>query len=55
MLRNAPKPFGTVPVVRMREGFAAFMATFPVPADVQRTPTEVAGRPALLVEPEGDA
>jgi epsilon-lactone hydrolase len=55
MLRGAPQPSGPVPVERMREGFAAFMGSFPVPADVRRTPTEVAGRPAVLVEPEGDA
>jgi epsilon-lactone hydrolase len=54
-LRKAPQTFGPVPVERLREGFAAFMATFPIPAGVRRTPTELAGRPALLVEPEGDA
>lgn len=54
-LRKAPPPSGPVPTERMRAGFAAFMATFPVPAGVRRTPAEVAGRPALLVEPEGDA
>jgi hypothetical protein len=52
-LRKAPQTFGPVPVERLREGFAAFMATFPIPAGVRRTPTELAGRPALLVEPEG--
>ena len=51
-LRKAPQPFGPVPVERMREGFAAFMGSFPVPAGVRRTPAELAGRPALLVEPE---
>jgi len=55
MLRGAPQLSGPVPVERMREGFAAFMGTFPVPAGVRRTPAEVAGRPAVLVEPEGDA
>jgi acetyl esterase/lipase len=50
-LRHAPQPAAPVPVERMREGFAAFMATFPVPAGVRQTPTEVAGRPAVLVEP----
>ncbi|WP_261566608.1 alpha/beta hydrolase [Frankia gtarii] len=54
MLREAPQPSGPVPVARMREGFAAFMGSFPVPADVQRTSVELAGRPALLVEPQGD-
>ncbi len=55
MLRKAPQPFEPVPVEQMREDFTAFMATFPIPAGVRRTPTELAGRPALLVEPEGDA
>jgi epsilon-lactone hydrolase len=55
MLREAPQPSGPVTVERMREGFAALMAAFPVPAGVRRTPAEVAGRPAILVEPEGDA
>jgi acetyl esterase/lipase len=54
MLRKAPTPSGPVPVERMREGFAALMAEFPIPAAVRRTPTEVAGRPAIIVEPEGD-
>ena len=54
-LRKEPQTFGPVPVERLREGFAAFMGTFPVPAGVRRTPTELAGRPALLVEPEGYA
>jgi epsilon-lactone hydrolase len=54
-LREAPRPPGPLPVDRMRAGFAAFMGAFPVPADVRRTPTELAGRPAVLVEPEGDA
>jgi epsilon-lactone hydrolase len=54
-LRKAPQTFGPVPVERLREGFAAFMGAFPVPAGVRRTPTEMGGRPALLVEPEGAA
>jgi monoterpene epsilon-lactone hydrolase len=53
-LRHAPQPAGPVPVERMREGFAAFMATFPVPPGVRQTATKVAGRPAVLVEPEND-
>lgn len=51
LLRRAPQPSGPVPVEKMREGFAHFMATFPIPADVVRTRTELAGRPAVLVEP----
>ena len=52
MLRKLPQASGPVPVERIREGFAAFMGSLPVPADVRRTPAEVAGRPAVLVEPE---
>lgn len=55
MLRKAPQPFGPVPVEQLRERFAAFMATFPIPTGVRRIPTELAGRPALLVEREEDA
>ena len=55
MLRKAPQPFGPVPVERLREGFAEFMGAFPVPAGVRRAPAELGDRPALLVEPEGDA
>ncbi|NJP93085.1 alpha/beta hydrolase [Nonomuraea sp. FMUSA5-5] len=55
MVRKAPQPSGPVPVERMREGFAAFMAAFPPPDGVRRTPAELAGRPALLVEPESEA
>lgn len=53
-LREAQQPSGPQPVERMREGFAAFMAAFPVPSGVRRTPTELSGRPAVLVEPQGD-
>jgi acetyl esterase/lipase len=55
MLRQAPQSAGPVLPERMREGFAAFMAGFPIPAGVRWTPTELAGRPALLVEPQADA
>jgi len=51
MLRKGAQGFVPVPIGQMREGFAAMMARFPVSADVRRTPTELAGRPALLVEP----
>jgi len=54
-LRKGPQLIGPVPVEQLREGFAALMAAFPVPADVRRTPTELAGRPAILVEPDGNA
>jgi monoterpene epsilon-lactone hydrolase len=55
MLRGAPQPSEPEPVERMRAGFAAFMGSFPVPAGVRRTPAVVAGRPAVLVEPEGES
>ena len=54
-LRRAPQGSGPQPVEQMRAAFAAFMGTFPIPDDVQRAPTELAGRPAVLVEPEGNA
>lgn len=50
-LRATAQPAGPLSVEQMRAGFAAFMATFPVRADVSRTPTELAGRRAVLVEP----
>ncbi|MEY9931035.1 monoterpene epsilon-lactone hydrolase [Catenulispora sp. GP43] len=52
MLRKEANGFTPVPVERMRAGFAAMMAGFPIPAGVRRTPTELAGRPAIRVEPE---
>ena len=55
MLREAPQPSGRLPVERMREGFARFMRSFPFPAGVRGTPTKLADRPAVLVEPDGDA
>jgi monoterpene epsilon-lactone hydrolase len=54
-LRGAAQGSERLPVDRMRESFAAMMGAFPVPANVKRTPTELADRPAVLVEPEGDA
>ena len=44
VLRKAPQPFGPVPVEKLREGFAAFMGSFPVPAGVRSAPAELAGR-----------
>ncbi|SDO78542.1 Acetyl esterase/lipase [Nakamurella panacisegetis] len=54
-LQTAPKPTGPESVERMREDFAAFMATFPLPGGVMHSPTELAGRRAVLVEPRGEA
>lgn len=53
-LRAAPHPSGPVSIEQQRQGFAAFMGSFDVPPDVRRTPTRLADRPALLVEPEQD-
>lgn len=49
------KASGSPSVQVMRENFAEFMASFPVPAGVRQSQTELAGRPAVLVEPETDA
>lgn len=49
-LREAPQPDGPASIESMREGFARLMSQFPIPSSVRRTPTEVAGRPAVLVE-----
>jgi len=52
MLRRAPQEAQSVE--QMREGFAAMMSAFPVPA-VAQTPATLGGRPAVLVEPLGEA
>lgn len=54
-LRSAPQSSGPVSVEQMRQGFAHFMSTFPVPSSVTRTPAELAGRPAVAVHPAGRA
>ncbi|MCU1528292.1 MAG: alpha/beta hydrolase [Frondihabitans sp.] len=54
LLRGAPEPIAQVPVEQMRESFATLMGTFPIPTGVTQTPIELAGRSAILVEPEGD-
>ncbi|WP_424216122.1 alpha/beta hydrolase (plasmid) [Streptomyces sp. BI20] len=54
MLREGPGGFEPLPVEEMRENFAALMARFAVPA-VRTSETVLAGRPAVLVEPEPDA
>jgi acetyl esterase/lipase len=53
-LREAPRPSGPSTIEAQRAGFAAFMGSFPLPPDVRRTPTTLAGRPAVVVEPPGD-
>jgi len=50
--RKAPQPFGPVPVEKMREGFAAFMGSFPVPARVRSASAELAGRSILFRDPD---
>jgi acetyl esterase/lipase len=52
LLRRAPQGFEPLPVERMRAGFAELMSTFPVPDEVRQSPVRIAGRPAILVEPE---
>lgn len=53
-LREAPQPDGPASIERLREGFAGFMAPFPIPAGIRRAPVEAGGRPAVLVEPAAD-
>ncbi|MGC4748084.1 alpha/beta hydrolase [Micromonospora sp. DT201] len=53
MLGNGPKGFTPEPVETMRENFAALMAQFPVPP-VRTSELTLGGRPAVLVEPEGE-
>lgn len=55
MLRQAPQGFNPQPIEEMRANFATMMATFAVPSNIRTSPTTLADRPALLVEPEGDA
>ncbi|MEV4824359.1 alpha/beta hydrolase [Micromonospora sp. NPDC049274] len=54
MLGDGPKDFVPEPVETMRESFAALMAQFPVPA-ARTSELTLGGRPAVLVEPEGEA
>jgi len=52
-LRLAPaQPPATIE--QMRAGFAALMGSFPVPGGIRTTPTRLADRAAVLVEPEAD-
>ncbi|WP_067500398.1 alpha/beta hydrolase [Actinoplanes sp. TFC3] len=51
VLRKGPQGFAPEPVEKMRDAFAALMALFPVPP-VQTSELTLAGRPAVLVEPE---
>ncbi|CCH18709.1 alpha/beta hydrolase [Micromonospora lupini] len=53
MLGDGPKDFAPEPVETMRESFAALMAPFPVPP-VRTSELTLGGRPAVLVEPEGE-
>ncbi|MFR0357706.1 alpha/beta hydrolase [Streptomyces sediminimaris] len=54
MLRRGPQGFKPLPVEEMRSDFAALMALFPVP-EVRTSDTVLGERPAVLVEPEGEA
>ncbi|MEU7799729.1 alpha/beta hydrolase [Micromonospora arborensis] len=53
MLGDGPKGFAPEPVETMRQNFAALMAPFPVPP-VRTSELTLGGRPAVLVEPEGE-
>jgi len=46
---------GLPSIEQMRAGFAAFMGSFPIPAGIRQTLTVLGGRPAILVEPKGEA
>ena len=50
-----PRPGGPQTVAEARAGFAALMATMRVAEGIRTGPTTLAGRPALLVEPEAPA
>ncbi|QIZ99803.1 alpha/beta hydrolase [Leifsonia sp. PS1209] len=52
-LRLAPAQHPTT-IDEMRAGFAALMGSFPVPGGIRTTPTRLADRDAVLVEPEAD-
>ena len=52
-LRRGTQGFTPRPVEQMREDFAKLMALFPVP-DARTSDTSLGGRPAVLVEPEGE-
>src|SRR4051794_17671352 len=54
-LREAPQASDPVSVEQMRAGFARFMGAFAITSGVRRTATELGGRPAVLVEPVGEA
>jgi monoterpene epsilon-lactone hydrolase len=54
MLRSNSGDFGAGTIDDMRTSFQALMAPMQVPTDVRRTPTELGGIPALLVEPLGE-
>jgi len=54
MLRKAPKSNAPQSVEQMRESFAGLMQLFPVPP-ARATDIQIADRPAVLVEPEGQS
>jgi monoterpene epsilon-lactone hydrolase len=53
-LRSAPHGEEPDTIEAMREGFAALMAAFPVPATGPTSDITLGGRPAVLVEPASD-
>ncbi|WP_133645157.1 alpha/beta hydrolase [Paraburkholderia flava] len=54
LLRKSSNSFVPQPVEEMREKFVALMALCPVP-DVRQSEIQLAGRPAVLVEPKGES
>lgn len=54
-LRKAPQPSEVLSLQQMREGFAAFMGSLPIPTDVRRASSRLENLPAIVVEPEGVA
>lgn len=52
---DQPSGAGTPTIEQERAGFAALMGSFQVPGGVRQTPVDLAGRPAVLVEPEQGA
>jgi len=54
-LGQAPAPAEATTIEEARAGFEALMGTFEIPNGVRQALTNLAGRPAVLVEPEGTA
>ena len=55
LLRRAPQAPEPTSVGQMRAGFVTLMSAFGVPTDIRQSPTELGGRPAVLVEATSEA